>query len=169
MYAALVDAMRAVPGYRGPDEAISGEITVYDGPEVDIPEEHPRRYLVIGHSGDDQPESPGGAGQSIIALAAGTRPSEENGTLRCLAVCQSGEASLSADTVRTVRGEAYALLAAVDAVCRGASPGPTLGINPAAGNGQLLWALVTDHRVNQLIADGAVCWIDFTITYKARI
>jgi len=169
MYAALVDAMRAVTGYRGPDEATSGEITVYDGPEVDIPEEHPRRYLVIGYSGDDQPESPGGAGQSVIALAAGTRPSEENGTLRCLAVCQSGEASLTADTARTVRGEAYALVAAVDAVCRGVSPGPTLGISPVDGHGQLLWALVTDHSVDQFQADGLVCWIDFTITYKARI
>jgi len=165
---ALVEAMRAVDGYRAPTDVTSTGITVYDSTEVGLVEEHPTRFLVIAWSGDpDRGEDSGQADHAVAAIASTTRPVEETGTIRCLAVAQLGDATLDGGSVATARSDAYALLHAVDLVCRGSSPGPTLGLDSSAG--QLLWAQVTRHRVAQYLDQGTSCELDFDVSYRGRI
>jgi hypothetical protein len=161
----LLAVMRARSGYRAPSTA-SDDIPVFDGPQVAALEENTTRFLVIGWAGDVPGDRDSGtAGQQLIALASSNRPTEENGTVSCLAVAQIGDQDPA-----TVRAQALAIIGDVDTALRGQPAGPTLGIDPGTGNGQLLWALVGDQaRVTQYSAGGSVCEIEFSVVYKARI
>jgi len=169
--AALTDTMRAVAGYRGPGEATSGEIPVYEGAEaIQAENDHAPLRLLIGYAGDNQASDLGQSGQGIIAVAGTNRPAEENGSITCRVEAWRGNTSLPAGAARALRAEAYAVLAAVDDACRLGSPGPRLGIDPADGNGQLLWALVSEHRVQEYEEDDGVrVDVDFVVQFKGRI
>src|SRR3954466_4537936 len=91
---ALVSTMRGTTGYRSPFSGNSG-ITVFDGPEYGLTEEHSETFLVIGWAGDpDSPEDSGQSRQTTGPLAANAgRPRDEEGVVNCRAVSQVGDSS----------------------------------------------------------------------------
>jgi hypothetical protein len=161
---ALVAAMRATTGYRSPYSGNSGN-TVFDGPEYGLTEEHSETFLVIGWAGDpDSPEDSGQSQQTTAALDRTARPREERGTVNCRAVSQVGDASLSDRSVKDVRDAALAVIADVEASLR---TDPTLGLVPPLA--LLVAEMGGTFTPRQYMNAGAVCEIDFQVTYRARI
>lgn len=163
--AGLIDGMRAKPGYRHPYSSSTG-VPVYDGIEIGVSEDDVTTYILIGIPSMD------GAGNVTAELAGSaeqtpgpfspTRPRDEKGEVRCLAVYQTGDApggSTTDMTARTVRNAAFAALATVEALCRE-------DVNISAS---CQWAFVTSYEVRQWLDDGAICEIEFVVSYYARI
>jgi hypothetical protein len=164
---ALVSTMRAATGYRSPYSGSSGN-TVYDGPEYALTDEHADSgtFLVIGWAGD--PDSPEDSGQSRqttgpLAAAAG-RPRDEEGVVNCKAVSQVGDANLSERSVKDVRDAALAVISDVEASLR---TDPTLGLVPTLS--RLVAEMGGTFTPRQYMSAGAVCEIEFQVTYRARI
>lgn len=158
---ALVTQLRATTGFRSP-LGTTGDIPVFDGTEVWTKSEEIVSFAVIGWPGDpNSPVDPGSFTQTPGPMST-NRPRDESGTVECFAVCQLGDADVGAGSVKAARDGAFAVVDAVQALCRGVSPGPTLGT-------QILWAFVTTGRPSQLMNQGAYCALPFTVTYQARI
>jgi hypothetical protein len=162
---ALVAAMRATTGYRSPYSGSSG-VTVFDGPEYGLTEEHSESYLVIGWAGDpDSPEDSGQSRQTTGPLAANAgRPRDEEGTINCRAVSQIGDASLTQRSVKDARDACLAVIATVEAALR---TDPTLGLVPTLS--RLVAEMGGTFTPKQYANAGIVCEIDFQVTYRARI
>jgi hypothetical protein len=162
---ALVGAMRATTGYRSPYSGNSGN-TVFDGPEYGLTEEHSETYLVIGWAGDpDSPEDSGQSRQTTGPLAANAgRPRDEEGVVNCRAVSQVGDSSLTDRSVKDVRDAALAVIADVEAV---AAVGPDPRLVPTLS--RLVAEMGGTFTPRQYMNAGAVCEIDFQVTYRARI
>jgi hypothetical protein len=162
---ALVAAMRATTGYRSPYSGNSGN-TVFDGPEYGLTEEHSETFLVIGWAGDpDSPEDSGQSRQTTGPLAANAgRPRDEEGVVNCRAVSQVGDASLTDRSVKDVRDAALAVIADVEASLRS---DPTLGLVPTLS--RMVAEMGGTFTPRQYMNAGAVCEIDFQVTYRARI
>jgi hypothetical protein len=162
---ALVAAMRATTGYRSPYSGNSGN-TVFDGPEYGLTEEHSETFLVIGWAGDpDSPEDSGQSRQTTGPLAANAgRPRDEEGVVNCRAVSQVGDASLTDRSVKDVRDAALAVIADVEASLR---TDPTLGLVPTLS--RMVAEMGGTFTPRQYMNAGAVCEIDFQVTYRARI
>jgi hypothetical protein len=158
-------AMRATTGYRSPYSGSSG-ITVFDGPEYGLTEEHSESYLVIGWAGDpDSPEDSGQSRQTTGPLAANAgRPRDEEGTINCRAVSQIGDASLTQRSVKDARDACLAVIATVEAALR---TDPTLGLVPTLS--RLVAEMGGTFTPKQYANAGIVCEIDFQVTYRARI
>jgi hypothetical protein len=162
---ALVAAMRATTGYRSPFSGNSGN-TVFDGPEYGITEERSQTFLVIGWAGDpDSPEDSGQSRQTTGPLAANAgRPRDEEGVINCRAVSQAGDSSLRERSMKTVRDDALAAIADVEASLR---TDPTLGLVPTLS--RMVAEMGGTFTPRQYMNAGAVCEIDFQVTYRARI
>ena len=152
---ALVATMRATSGYRSPTSTSSG-ITVYDGPEVLLSGEPAGSFLVIGSTKEvSGADYAGRSGQTSATF--GNRSRDEAGTIVCQAVAQSGDVD-----VKAVRDAALAVMGDVEDALR-------------ADNGQGVntgyYCLVEqgDATISQYVTGGAVCEIEFMVTYKARI
>ena len=161
---ALLTQLRATSGYRAPGDSKDG-ILVLDSVEIGLLNDPAPTHVVIGSPGDPEfPTSPGSSDQTYGPMAT-TRPKDETGVIECMAVAQSGEAILSSTTtvgtVKTVRDQAYAIVAAVEMICRS---DPKLGGVPG-----LQWAFVSSQTPNQLLGKGITCQIPFRITYFARL
>jgi hypothetical protein len=152
----LVAALRATSGYRDPETAVSG-IPVFDGPQYGISGDRVATWLCVGWSGDpDAPEDAGDAAQTIAAL--GNRQREEIGTIKMRAVSSSGDRDM-----RARRDAAFAAMGTVEQLCRTT---PQLGLDPA----WMREAQIADrYRWRQHYDEGAVCELDFTVEYRARI
>jgi hypothetical protein len=162
---ALVTQMRSQTGFRAPTSpGTTGlEVPVFDGTEVALGLEADDRYLVIGWSGDpDNAQDAGESGQ-VPGPMANVRPKDETGTVECMAVCQVMDASIAAGTVKATRDAAFAVIASVEALCRGAVPGPTLAVP------NLQWAFVGGCKPRQFLNEGCVIQVPFTVTYYARL
>lgn len=168
---ALVDLMRAQTGFRAPgadaDEAL---VLVCDGPEIAMTGDGADRLLVIGGSIEPDDE-PGIAGQSR-ATATGARSRDENGAITCSAIAQTGGLELPdasrvvpPPTVRSLRADAFAVLATVETVLRA---NPTLGFTSLQ---HMDVQIGSRMAVQQYLTDdgGAVCSVVFSIDYSARI
>lgn len=168
---ALVDLMRAQAGYRAPgadaDEAL---VLVCDGPEVAMTGDGADRLLVIGGSIEPDDE-PGISGQSS-ATATGARSRDEIGAITCNAISQTGGLELPdasrvvpPPTVRSLRADAFGVLAAVETVLRA---NPTLGFTNLA---HMRAEIGSRMVVQQYLTDdgGAVCSVVFSIDFAARI
>lgn len=165
----LVSVLRGVSGFRSPATDGAG-IPVFDSTEVFLVEDASPDYVVVGEPGNPSGAGePGRSEQAPSGMAASNRPGEERGSVTGTIVAQSGDSTLGAPKV--VRDRAYGYLQAVDAQLRGTAAGPFLGIDPASGNGQLLWARLASHsRVEVADEDaGLSCELTFTIEYLARI
>lgn len=163
----LVTITRGLAGYRHP-ETNSGDVPVFDGSEIYLTDEPNGSYLVIGWPGDPAGDQVGESTQTPVAHAASNRPNEEEGTIVCRSVGQTGDSGFGSP--KTARDLAYAPMKAVDAQCRGTADGPRLGVDPAAGNGQIIWARVDSHSRIEYVNDlGACCEVTFTVRYLARI
>jgi hypothetical protein len=158
-------AMRATTGYRSPFSGNSGN-TVFDGPEYGITEERSQTFLVIGWAGDpDSPEDSGQSRQTTGPLAANAgRPRDEEGVINCRAVSQAGDSSLRERSMKTVRDDALAAIADVEASLR---TDPTLGLVPTLS--RMVAEMGGTFTPRQYMNAGAVCEIDFQVTYRARI
>ena len=160
--AALLTTMRARAGYRDPNNAAASGtlIPVYRSTAVGLTADNVDTYLVIAWSGDpDNPQPSGRVRQTIATGGKVTR--DDVGTIECLAVSQNG----SYDEVDIVAAEvaAFAVLADVEAAIRS---DPTLGLTP---NPRLFIQMEEAAAIRSDLNEGAVCKIDFTITYSARI
>lgn len=152
---ALVDGLRALTGYRAPDEA-SGT-PVFDGPEYAITGDMPVTWVAVGWSGDpDAPQTGADGGQVIASL--GNRSREETGLVRMRVVSQAGDRDMKAR-----RDAAFAVMADVENLVR---TDPLIGLDP-------VWmreAEIGDrYTIQQEFAEGPVCIVDFAVTYRARI
>lgn len=161
---ALLSTMRATTGYRAPDGSTSA-IPVYDGPEYQLTNDHPATFLIVGWSGElGEPEEAGTSRQSPGPMAPPARPRDEEGLIRCRAVSQVGDSSLSARSVKDVRDAALAVVADVESALRAA---PQLGLEPTLP--RMVVEMAPETQVRQYVRKGVVCEIDFQVTYKARI
>jgi hypothetical protein len=158
----LLATLRAASGFRDPavDSTAAG---VYDGPEAPlyegvVPQED---FVVVGWSGlGDGPVESAVTEQTAISI--GNREREETGRIPCLAVAQTGDTEYG--TAKAMRDAALALVAGAEAAIRS---DPWLGITG-------LRALVVQFEgvtsLQQLASDdGMACWVEFAVTYTARI
>lgn len=164
----LVTTLRALPGWQAPDATGTGT-PVFDSTEILMTETPGADYVIIGEPGDPSGSaSPGGSTSTFAAHAASGRPTEERGTITGMVVAQSGDDGIGQP--RVVRDRAYAMLTIVDAALRVGPDGPKLGIIPAMGQGQLLWArLASSSRLEIADDKGLSCEVSFIIEYLARI
>lgn len=156
---ALVDGMRARPGYR--DWRTRGsEIPVYDGPEVEDGDDRPGTLLVVGYGGelDDAIDDSAGGEVSVRAMSPAS-PKEEVGEVECLAVVASGDKD-----VRGVRAAAVAVMDDVDDLLRS---DPRLGI-PTDARGQIIHVQLIQWRLQQYSDEGAIAELRFTHRFTAR-
>lgn len=162
---AVVAAVGVLPGFRLIDDPGPGigAVTVWDGPEWQISEDHADGgHLVIGWSGARDERSPSAESTwSSGPIAASVRPREETATIRCLAVSQNK------DTAKEARDEVVTLLSAVAQACRAA---PALGIDTSTTVGGVsTLAFVTAGSLTQYAYRGFTAELEFTITYKTRV
>lgn len=159
---ALLERLRARTGLTDPEDRAAGATAVYDGPQVALVAEQGEDYLVVGWSGDpDDPEAAGDSGQAT-ASSGTPRSRDETGTVQLLAVAQSGDADPDGSTVAAVRARALALVGHVEAELRAA---PDLGVASAYMEARVGGA----SSIRQFVQGGAVCWIEFQVTYRTRI
>lgn len=156
---ALTDLMRATAGYRAPESTLTG-VPVYFGPEYGIDNTRLISFLSVGWSGDpDNPESSGSITQTAGPMAP-TRPRDETGTILCRAVYADGNANDAA--MRAGLAACRQIVADVETVTRA---DPTLGLAQPT----MKWAFVTDGAPTLEFAGGVHVFIDFTVTYEARL
>lgn len=166
---ALVDRMRAKTGYRTPaaDGVDTSGVLVLDGPEIDMTADDCDRFLIIGGTIED--ESEGVSGQSFATI--GARARDEEADVICNAVAQIGGVELPdsqilvpRDTVRSLRAQAFAILADVEAELR---LSPELGFT---GIPRMLAQIGDRMTPRQYLTEtGAVCSLVFTVHYTTRI
>jgi hypothetical protein len=151
---ALLAAVRARPGYRGPTGTTG--ILVLDSTEEHAIEERPGRYVVIAVADiAGQGDESGSAAQS--PATAGKVQRDERGTIRCRTVCQLGDVAPA-----VARGNALTDLAVVEDVLR---TDPTLGIVAPR-----IFVQVGDRLTfRSYLAGGSVLTVEFTIDYHTRI
>lgn len=156
---AAVDAIRALPGYRDPDDTTTAGIPVHDGPAYEVAGDNEPVWLCIGWSGDDGGDESATSSQSTASLGGYQR--DEAGTIACLVEARSGDGSQ--DAIRTVRTEALAVVADVEDLLR---TSPTVGLSQA----WMRWAEVGGRTtLAQDMAEGARIRVAFEINYRARI
>lgn len=159
---AVLAAMRATTGYKDPSSTATG-IPVYDGPEVYLTADTVGSYLVIGYSGtDEEPDSPGSADQTE-ATSSPLRSKDEMGIITCYACAQSGDNSITNRSVKKVRDQAFAMVAAVEISIRTAPDEGLIGL------GQVRLLQFRNLRVEQWAREGVVCAITFDIQFQSRI
>lgn len=163
---ALVGALRDRTGWRAPtdQDAAASQVTVFDGPEVLLSGDPVGSFVVIGYGGESVFE-PGDEGDdssrgdvSVRAIAT-TSPKDEESTIDCLAVFQSGDLSVSA-----ARTAVMDIAAGVDTTLR---TDPKIGV-AVSGNGQLFWTQVTGWALRTYIRGGIVAELRFSLSFKAR-
>lgn len=163
---AIVDTMRAVPGYGDPQTLGPDETPVFYGPEYLRHElSSVDRLLCLAWSGDESTEDAGQFDQEPATMAAATRPRDERGTVRFRVIVQRGDLE-----IRTATEDAMAVLADLEDSVR-ADPYSGLG----AGS-NVRWLQVTAGTPRMYFgADddgnhtGCVAELDGTLTYFARI
>ena len=163
--AALVRLMVATPGYRSPWDSGPG-IPVCHSAEVGLVEDPVPLVLVIGDTGD--PSLPAEAGDSDQRTATlGTlRHRQEDGTIRCRAVAQTGD--VGEGVVQAQWDAALDLVDAVDSELRGPSGiGPSLGLTPAYRSVHASVSQVTS--VLPYLGAGTVVEVLFEIQVTARL
>lgn len=154
---ALVSLMQATTGYRAP-EAYGLGCPVYDGPV----------FTGTGHMGSDPElllvgwapsDESGVTRQEPFAVAANTRPRDEEGQVACQVIVNSG------DDLATVRARAFEILGDVETLTR---TNPDLGLGSASG---FRWAKCPGQvRITQTAhTQGYTVQLDFDVTYKARL
>lgn len=174
---ALVDKMRAQPGYRSPYEDESyGEagVLVVDGPEALLTADGAGVYLIVGGKFDSGPgDDIGEAGQRFGPMDRATQPRDDVGEIVCQAVAQSaalefpdpGMPTVQRDTMRHLRAEAFAVVDAVDAALR---LDVTLGFTTRRFVAKLAETRLQPSQF-QTENGGAVCAVTFRVSYTARI
>lgn len=161
----LVTLMRARVGYVAPDDPEPG-IVVYDAAEVFMHQgDFPRNHLVIGWSG--APASPEEAGR--IEQERGPmgphRSREESGSIRCVAVAQTGDAAFGEPAV--LRAECEAIMEDVAEECRA---DPTLGVDTSGTvGGRRHQAWVTVGTPLQGMDGGVYVVWEFSVDYTSRV
>lgn len=168
---ALVDTMRALPGYRTPaTEADPDSVLVLDGLEIDLTADGAPVALVIGGRTDTSDTADIGlAGQSLATLGPG-QTRDDDGMIVCQVVVQAGALELldpgvtvARNTLRLMRSLAFSVLDEVDTALRAA---PTLGITAPR-----MLARIGDRiepQQFQTVA-GPVILLTFRVTYSTRI
>lgn len=160
---ALVTAMRARAGYRGPDSLRDG-VTVFDSVEVRQGTDGSHLWVTFGWSGESADEATP-AGEINLAsgpMAATVRPRDETGTIYCRAVAQSGDRDVS-----LLRADCLAILDDVAEVCRA---DPSLGLDTSGTVGGIRTrAWVTAGDIYQYMRGGVVVDWRFSVTYQTRV
>jgi len=133
-----------------------------DGPEISLTADDAPVYLIIGGSYEDEDDH-GDAGQVIATL--GSRQRDEEGTVVCQAVAQSGGIDLpdGPETLRALRQSAFKVLGDVAVLLR---ENPTLGITAPRMVAEM-GAIVPHQFLTE--TGGSVVVIDFRVTYIGRI
>lgn len=163
---AVVDAViaqyLAQPGYRGPASTSATGTLVLDGAESGLLEDRGQLFVIVGVSIDEagNPIEPGTSQQEPAAMGP-SRPRDETGTIHCLAVAETGDASLEARSMKACRDLAYGIVGTAETFCR---TDPKLGGVPG-----LQWAFVTASMPTQYAGAGLVVEVPFTIAYFARL
>lgn len=168
---ALVDLMRAQPGYRAPgvESLDAAGVLVLDGPEVELTEDASFVVLIIGGTVDvSDVDDIGESGQAIVTIGGLQR--DDSGEVVCQVISQVGSLELdepgwTADrsTARTVRRAAFDVVDTVDSAIKA---DPTLGLPmPTQVN---LASSRLEPRQYQSEA-GAVCAVTFRVAFKTRV
>ena len=159
--AALVRLMVATPGYRSPWDSGPG-IPVCHSAEVGLVEDPVPLVLVIGDTGD--PSLPAEAGDSDQRTATlGTlRHRQEDGTIRCRAVAQTGD--VGPGVVQAQVDAAVGLCDALDAAVRA---DPSLGLVP--GYRELTAMFGGVQSIQPYARGGVVVEVTCSIQVSARI
>lgn len=148
-WAAVVDAvlatLRADPNF--------ASTQVFDGPPVTG--DYLADAVAVGASGDDD-DLVGDVEQNYHDFGLAQSARMETSTVRVAVWAQNGDGSLS-----TARTRAFALVGYVEAALRA---------NPSQGLTDVLRVEVTGAEVRQSqTPDGALCWVDLTLTATALI
>lgn len=152
----IPDVIDALVSICGSASSLSG-VKVYDGPVTT--QEDAKQILWIGMDDPDSPTAPIGGEFSQQFPGLGTRQRDDDGMIHCVAECWSGSSD-----VRSVRVEAFAIVAAVENLIRADA---TLGGTLSAVAG---WAQVLSGQLRQNnTQEGAVARVAFQVQYKARI
>lgn len=143
-----------------------------DGPEIELTGDTTDTLLVIGATLDVDGEDHGTSGQSVATLGTVNRSRDDAGAVICQAISQYGAMDLAGWTgdsrMRTLRTSAFAIVDAADAWLRA---NPDLGLTMPAGVPRMV-ARIGDRivpRQYQTTSGGAVCSVEFTVTYSTRV
>lgn len=162
---AIVAAMRVRIGYRSCWASGTG-IPVYHSAEVGLFDEQPTSALVIADPGDPATPQESGDSRQGIATLGTLRHRDEDATIRCRAMAQSGDAVDG--TVQAAWDAAHAIVDAVDAELRGPTGiGPSLGLVPSYREVTAWVDGVTGVR--PILAAGVVVDVYFDVAVRARI
>lgn len=165
---ALVTRMRATAGYCSPwATTTAGLVPVYHSVELDVQTRaQASQYVVFGWAGDGDVLEVAGRSAQTWGPMASTRPRNDEGTIRCAAVCQTGTGGEKRDGMsHEVLTACNQILADVDAMTRVPADGPSLGVVAP-------WLVAklgerTDWR--PVLSQGITWRCEFEITYTTRV
>ena len=168
---ALVDAMRARPGYRAPgaDSHDGAGVVVLDGPEVELTEAGTPVALIVGGTIESRDiDDLGEAGQVVVTVGGLQR--DDSGDIVCQVIAQAGRLELDEpgwteprSTIRTVRRAAFAVVDDVDAVLKA---DPTLGLPMPT---QVNLAATRMQPRQWQTESGFVCSVKFRVSFVTRV
>lgn len=160
---AIVGGLRAAAGFRSPWGQVDGT-TVYDSTEALLTNEAEDSFLIVGWTGDRALGEAADAPQDVATMGTLRHRDEDPGTVRCLLVVQTGDHEVDQGQVPALRGQAFALLDAIDAWLRANG---ALGLVPPYRD--LYARLGSVQALRPYAAQGLVVEVEFTIIYRARI
>ena len=146
----LVNAFTAAPTLG----AASPPVAVFDGPVVTAAPAQLALYVGVDDVFTDA--APLSATSEQIRQGLGNRR-QETSTVHCCAVAWAGT-----DDARTVRVQAFAILAAVEDLVR-------TNLDKFGGNGDLADPGVSGITLQQSTADGSTAQVAFSVTFKSFI
>jgi len=161
---AVIDGLRGTTGWRDPwDDMTVGGVCVYDTVEPLMTSQLEDACLIVGLASADDDRQTGSATQAVATLGTG-RHREEQGTIACIALSQTGDSGPG--IVREMRAAAAQIIADVDVFLRANG---SLGLVPQYRNVTAMIGDITSLKAFTTSAAGVVCEIDFTIKYDARL
>ncbi|WP_432170919.1 hypothetical protein [Streptomyces sp. 1222.5] len=144
--AALLSILRAAPALDG--------VRIVDGPESTNATE--RDIVLVGW----QPGADAAVSLTQGFNAAGARTRDEEFEIACYAESRRGDKDMAIPRARV-----FELVGAVEAALRATDAAPTA---PTL-NGTVLWAHLTTGNLQQVVVEGTVAGLAFTVSCRARI